>query len=262
MNSLRRVGFALRERLRNFGRARRGHAPRQREESWTSRQPQSGSAHRSSPGRLASVAQSWRLVTAQPWIPGRPTCVQAVRRCQRVRLSLVLPLLALSTLIPAARAQPLAPADVPPALRPWIPWAMHGSEQQTCPRLEGTDAAPGCVWIGRLRLEASPLGGRFREEVELFTRDAVALPGDAQHWPLDVRDGAAAVAVVEHDGAPVVFLRARQPRAHRHVRLELAPLGARRSRGGVAGGAPPCRDPGGSPRAGRGGSALPAPPGP
>ncbi|MGZ6071518.1 MAG: hypothetical protein ACXWK8_09880, partial [Myxococcaceae bacterium] len=78
--------------------------------------------------------------------------------------------------------------------------------QQACPRLDGTDAAPGCVWIGRLQLEASPRGGRFREEVELFTRDAVRLPGDAEHWPLDVRDGTTTVAVVEREGAPVVFL--------------------------------------------------------
>ncbi|MGZ6140340.1 MAG: hypothetical protein ACXWLA_06680, partial [Myxococcaceae bacterium] len=120
-----------------------------------------------------------------------------------MRLSIVVSLLAVGS---GASAQPLAPGDVPPALRPWIPWAMHGSEQQACPRLDGTDAAPGCVWIGRLQLEATALGGRFREEVELFSRDAVPLPGDAEHWPLDVRDGAATVAVVERDGAPVVFL--------------------------------------------------------
>ncbi|HZW89533.1 MAG TPA: hypothetical protein VFF12_10680, partial [Myxococcaceae bacterium] len=49
-----------------------------------------------------------------------------------------------------AQAQPLSPADVPPALRPWIPWAMHGSEQRTCPRLNGSDEAPPCVYVGRL----------------------------------------------------------------------------------------------------------------
>ncbi|RPH69374.1 MAG: hypothetical protein EHM78_15515 [Myxococcaceae bacterium] len=119
-----------------------------------------------------------------------------------MRFILVLSLL---TLVPFAGAQPLAPGDVPPTLRPWIPWAMHGSEQRVCPRLQGSEDAP-CVYVGRLQLEASPRGGRFRQEVEVFARDAVPLPGDAEHWPLDVRDGAAPVAVVEHDGAPVVFL--------------------------------------------------------
>src|SRR5215831_18299033 len=120
-----------------------------------------------------------------------------------MRLRVVLSVLAF---VPAAAwAQPLAPADVPPVLRPWIPWALHGVEQRGCPRFHGGDAA-SCVWIGRLQLEALPSGGRFRQETELFARDAVPLPGDGEHWPLDVRDGATAVPVVEHEGAPVVYL--------------------------------------------------------
>ncbi len=120
-----------------------------------------------------------------------------------MRLALVPSLL---VVLSAARAQPLAPGDVPPTLRPWIPWAMHGNEQRACPRPQGSEEPGPCVYVGRLQLEASPRGGRFRQEVEVFARDAVPLPGDAHHWPLDVRDGATSVAVVEHQGAPVVFL--------------------------------------------------------
>ena len=120
-----------------------------------------------------------------------------------MRLALVPSLL---LVLSAAQAQPLAPGDVPPTLRPWIPWAMHGSEQRACPRPQGSEEPGPCVYVGRLQLEASPRGGRFRQEVELFARDAVPVPGDAQHWPLDVRDGATSVAVVEREGAPVVFL--------------------------------------------------------
>ena len=120
-----------------------------------------------------------------------------------MRLVLVPSLLAA---LAGAHAQPLSPAEVPPTLRPWVPWAMHGSEQRTCPRLQGSDEAAPCVYVARLQLEASPRGGRFRQEVEVFVRDAVPLPGDAEHWPLEVRDGTAPVAVVEHAGSPVVFL--------------------------------------------------------
>jgi len=120
-----------------------------------------------------------------------------------VRLVLVPSLLAA---LAAAHAQPLSPGEVPPTLRPWIPWAMHGSEQRTCPRLQGNEAAAPCVYVGRLQLEATPRGGRFRQEVEVFVRDAVPLPGDAEHWPLDVRDGATSVAVVDHAGGPATFL--------------------------------------------------------
>jgi hypothetical protein len=112
----------------------------------------------------------------------------------------------LLVVLSAAQAQPLSPGDVPPSLRPWIPWAMHGSEQRACPRPQGSGDFGPCAYVGRLQLEASPRGGRFRQEVEVFAREAVPLPGDAQHWPLDVRDGATPVAVVEHDGVPAVFL--------------------------------------------------------
>src|SRR6516164_10555886 len=125
------------------------------------------------------------------------------RRCPRVRLALVPSLL---VVLSAAQAQPLPPGDVPPSLRPWIPWAMHGSEQRACPRPQGSGDSGPCVYVGRLQLEAAPRGGRFRQEVEVFARDAVPLPGDAEHWPLDVRDGASPVAVVEHEGGPAVFL--------------------------------------------------------
>ena len=97
-----------------------------------------------------------------------------------MRLRFVLSVLAFVPV--AAWAQPLAPADVPPVLRPWIPWALHGVEQRGCPRLHGGDAA-SCVWMGRLQLEATPAGGRFRQETELFARDAAPLPGDHEHWP-------------------------------------------------------------------------------
>ena len=33
----------------------------------------------------------------------------------------------------AAHGAPLAPADVPEPLRPWIGWALHGHERARCP---------------------------------------------------------------------------------------------------------------------------------
>ncbi|MDQ3036447.1 MAG: hypothetical protein M3Y87_28875, partial [Myxococcota bacterium] len=42
-------------------------------------------------------------------------------------------LIAAASLVPsAALAQPLAPADVPEPLRPWIGWALDGDELRGC----------------------------------------------------------------------------------------------------------------------------------
>ena len=103
-------------------------------------------------------------------------------------------------------AEPLDPKEVPAPLKPWVPWALHGAEQQTCPRMTGEAEGRACVWPGRLALEVSARGGRFRLDVEVFARDAVLLPGDAEHWPLDVRDARGPVPVVAESGRPAVLL--------------------------------------------------------
>ena len=98
-----------------------------------------------------------------------------------------------------------APASVPEALRPWIPWAMYAHEEEVCPSLE-TDHV--CAWGGRLELVLTATGGRFSQTWELFADGPIPLPGGTSQWPLDVKvDGKPAVAIngeEEDDGAPQV----------------------------------------------------------
>ena len=105
-----------------------------------------------------------------------------------------------------AWADPLDPKDVPTPLKPWVPWALHGAEQQTCPRVATEAEGHACAWPSRLSLEVTARGGRFRQDVEVFARDLVLLPGDGEHWPLDVRDGRGPIAVVPLGGRPAVLL--------------------------------------------------------
>jgi hypothetical protein len=107
-----------------------------------------------------------------------------------------------------ALAGPLDPKEVPPPLKPWIPWALHGVERRACPRTGGEATATTCDWTARLHLEASAKGGTFRQDVELFAPDFVRLPGDPIHWPLDVRDQRGAVPVVARADGPEAYLPA------------------------------------------------------
>jgi hypothetical protein len=107
-----------------------------------------------------------------------------------------------------AVAGPLDPRDVPPPLRPWIPWALHGVERRACPRTGADPGATTCDWTARLHLEATPKGGTFRQEVELFAPDFVRLPGDSLHWPLDLRDQHGPVPVVARADGPAAYLPA------------------------------------------------------
>lgn len=105
----------------------------------------------------------------------------------------------------AAQAAPLTPADLPPAARDWLPWALQGQAPLGCPTPPEGDAT--CVWPGRLQLNVGAREATFRLDVQVFGAPArVALPGEAGAWPQDVKAGSRALPVTEADGHPGVWL--------------------------------------------------------
>jgi hypothetical protein len=132
-----------------------------------------------------------------------------LEHCSRFALARWLAKLALCAfvLVCSSRAAALDAEDVPEPLRPWLPWVLEQLGDSVCPELpEG----PVCAWPGRLELELSESGGRFRLAVSLDRRARVVLPGGDKQWPQEVLvDGRAAV-VLEGGAAPVVTLDAGQ----------------------------------------------------
>jgi hypothetical protein len=115
-------------------------------------------------------------------------------------------LLALATAA-AAHAAPLTPAELPPAARDWLPWALQGQAPLGCPAAPEDGAAAVCVWPGRLQLSVGAREATFRLDVQVFGAPArVALPGEAGAWPQDVKAAARALPVTEHEGHPAVWL--------------------------------------------------------
>ena len=121
-------------------------------------------------------------------------------------VSLLFVVLALATgLQSPAAAQPIAPQDLPPELRPWVPWVLEGVPGLGCPRVQDRSV---CVWPGRLRLELGDSGGTFALGVEADRAASVRLPGSAERWPLDVRLDGQAAPVYERNGEPLLRLGA------------------------------------------------------
>ncbi len=132
----------------------------------------------------------------------------------RWRSRLFAALIALSA-APPVYAQ-FDPAKVPAVLRDWVEWVRKDHEESACPLLAGVEAdedgARACAWPGELALAASADGARISQRWIVYARSAVPLPGDAENWPLDVRDGGFAVPVVpDESGDPVVWL---EPGSH------------------------------------------------
>jgi len=105
-----------------------------------------------------------------------------------------------------ASAEPLAIERVPEPLRPWVEWALHGSEAQRCPFLHGAPGSPECVWPARLELSLGARQGNFVQRWRVFSEAWVALPGDAKHWPQAVAVDGRPAPVVDRDGSPTLRL--------------------------------------------------------
>ena len=104
---------------------------------------------------------------------------------------------------------------IPPALREWQGWVLHDQEFRRCP-FAASDAEAGepidaaefrCVWPERLALAVEARDGTFSQRWQVYAESWVALPGNAEHWPRDVRLNGGPVAVVEVDDVPSVRLK-------------------------------------------------------
>jgi hypothetical protein len=97
---------------------------------------------------------------------------------------------------------------VPPELHDWEAWVLHGHESHRCPWLvpgEPDGAERVCAWPGVLELAADARGARFSMHWEVVTEGWLTLPGDAQHWPEDLKLDGAGALLVQHQGAPAVW---------------------------------------------------------
>ena len=101
-------------------------------------------------------------------------------------------------LVDSAQAQPISRQDLPPELRPWVPWVLDEVKGLGCPKVQGQ---PVCVWPGWLRLDLGDSGGTFTLRVTADRASDLLLPGDAQRWPLEVRVDGRGMPIFDKGGA-------------------------------------------------------------
>jgi len=106
---------------------------------------------------------------------------------------------ALAAALSPASAQPLSREDLPPALRPWVPWVLDQVPTLGCATVQGQAV---CLWPGQLKLDLGPSGGTFGLDLQADRAVDLRLPGSAEHWPQDVRLDGSPAPVFGHDGVP------------------------------------------------------------
>jgi len=116
--------------------------------------------------------------------------------------------LALALLLSPAAAQDVY---VPDELEPWREWVLAGREYRQCPyyfdRNARTETEFVCAWPGRLELEVTDDGSRFRQTWSVYAADQwIPLPGNLDYWPQQIAAAGTSVAVVARNGAPMLRL--------------------------------------------------------
>ena len=126
--------------------------------------------------------------------------------------SLVRPLFVALVLAACGGFAAAAEIALPPELKNWQDWALHGLEYRRCPFLATADPAEPqahrCAWPERLSLDLNAQGGSFNQRWQVFAESWVTLPGNLEYWPAEVRANGAPAAVVARDDVPQVLLAA------------------------------------------------------
>ena len=117
----------------------------------------------------------------------------------------------LSTAIGQSDAEGKIAADsnrrvVPESLVPWIPWVLWDDRSIGAPPLFNDASQVVTYWPSRLRVDAGDSRGTWSVGLRVFAEDWVPIPGDADHWPLQVSVGGKPAIVVERNGVPSIRL--------------------------------------------------------
>jgi len=116
-------------------------------------------------------------------------------------------MLTLLVLLFASVSAVMAADSTPDDLEAWSDWVMDEHKDYGCPIVYNA-ATPRCSYPSRLQLELNSDGGTFSQVWSVYRESIVYLPGNVEHWPLDVTIDGKSVIVINHQGRPAIMLDA------------------------------------------------------
>jgi hypothetical protein len=123
--------------------------------------------------------------------------------CRRIRFHPINLLPVFLCLAGPATAEP-----TPEPLLPWKSWVLEKHPEIRCPVGFQDAGSRACIWPARLHLDVREDGANFEEVVTVFRTVWVEVPGDPDHWPIDIHRDGQPWTVLLRDGRPQVELPA------------------------------------------------------
>lgn len=97
---------------------------------------------------------------------------------------------------------------VPEELKPWVKWVQDEDQQHNCPVYNNSAKYRYCGWPGKLELEVTQDGLRFKQHWKLYAKSWVPLPGSDGFWPQRVLQNEEPALIVQRKSLPYVRLMA------------------------------------------------------
>ncbi|TAN48318.1 MAG: hypothetical protein EPN21_15220 [Methylococcaceae bacterium] len=113
--------------------------------------------------------------------------------------------------ISVAQAKPLSPEQVPEPLKPWIAWALQDAPQPPCPFVYNQYEQKRCSWPTQTQLDLTNEKGAFSLSWTVYQDSWIGLPGDKNHWPLNVTVNDQTALVMDKNGIPSLKLATAGP---------------------------------------------------
>ncbi len=95
--------------------------------------------------------------------------------------------------------------NVPPDLKNWRSWVLHGLDEQLCPTNYNDGLKHRCYWPSQLILTADDSGGHFEQTWMIFAKGSITLPGSPEIWPENVMMDQHPVPVMNRDNVPSIY---------------------------------------------------------
>ncbi len=105
-------------------------------------------------------------------------------------------------------SQAADPAKIPPPLAPWVDWVLQGHEEELlCPPSYNDSSVLLCEWPSQLDIKVTEQEGSFRQQWLIQHERWLQLPGDAEHWPINVKVNDQPALVMNREGVPKILVK-------------------------------------------------------
>jgi len=97
--------------------------------------------------------------------------------------------------------------DVPVSLQTWVDWVA--TDMSDCPvryNQSNNKQAKICYWPSNLVLDIKPKQAKFSQKWKIYKNGWLELPGDAKHWPQNVKINNKNAIVADRNGIPSLFV--------------------------------------------------------